>query len=80
MQTLLADWELERAEYEGKMLAQAEGTQSAEFWIARRIAQVQDAKTKEIIDRELRIISERICAGGDAIRLIGDLRKGIGAS
>ena len=77
MQTLLADWELERAEYEGKMLAQAEGTQ---IWIARRIAQVQDAKTKEIIDRELRIISERICAGGDAIRLIGDLRKGIGAS
>ena len=75
MQTLLTEWELERASYEGKVLAQAEGTQSAEFWIARRIAQVQDAKTKEIIDRELRIISGRIRAGGDAVRLIGDLRR-----
>ena len=78
MQTLLTERELEHASYEGKVLAQAEGTQSAEFWIARRIAQVQDAKTKKAIDSELRIISGRICAGGDAIRLIGGLRQELG--
>ena len=78
MQTLLTDRELEIAKYEGKTLAQAEGTQSAEFWIARRIAQVQDAKTKKAIDSELRIISGRIRAGGDAIRLIGGLRRELG--
>ena len=75
MQTLLTDRELERANYEGKVLAQAEGTQ---VWIPRRIAQVQDAKTKRAINSELRIISDRICAGGDAIQLIGDLRKKLG--
>ena len=78
MQTLLTDRELEIAKYEGKVLAQAEGAQSAEFWIPRRIAQVQDAKTKKAIDSELRGISERIHTGGDAIRLIGDLRKKLG--
>ena len=78
MQILLTEEELERAEYEGKVLAQAEGMQSAEFWIARRIAQVQDAKTKKAVDSELRMISDRIRAGGDAIRLIGDLRKELG--
>ena len=72
MQTLLTDRELEHAKYEGKVLAQAEG---AQIWIARRIAQLQDAKTKKAIDSELRMISGRICAGGDAIRLIGDLRR-----
>ena len=72
MQTLLTDQELEIGEYEGKTLAQAEGTQ---IWITRRIAQVQDAKTKKAIDSELRIISGRIRAGGDAVRLIGDLRR-----
>ena len=75
MQTLLTDQELEIGECEGKTLAQAEGTQSTEFWIARRIAQMQDAKTKKAIDSELRSTSVRICAGGDAIRLIGGLRK-----
>ena len=75
MQTLLTNRELERANYEGKVLAQAEGTLD---WIPRRIAQVQDAKTKKAIDSELRIISGRICAGGDAIRLIGGLRKELG--
>ena len=78
MQTLLTDQELEIAEYEGKTLAQAEGTQSAEFWIAKRITQLQDVKTKKAIGSELRMISERICAGEDAIRLIGDLRKELG--
>ena len=78
MQTLLTDRELEIAKYEGKTLAQAKGTQSVEFWIARRIAQVQNAKTKKAIDSELRSISERICAGGDATRLIGDLRRELG--
>ena len=72
MRTLLTDRELEHAKYEGKVLAQAEG---AQVWIARRIAQVQDAKTKKAIDSKLRIISERIRAGGNAIRLIGDLRR-----
>ena len=78
MQTLLTERESEHASYEGKVLAQAEGTQSVEFWIARRVAQMQDAKTKGAIDSELRIISDRICAGGDAIQLIGDLRKKLG--
>ena len=75
MQTLLTERELEHASYEGKVLTQVEGTQ---VWIARRIAQAQDAKTKKAIDSELRIISGRIRAGGDAIRLIGDLRRGLG--
>ena len=78
MQTLLTDRELEIAKYEGKTLAQAEGAQSAEFWIAKRIAQVQDAKTKKAIDSELRMISDRIRAGGNGIRLIGDLRQELG--
>ena len=78
MQTLLTEWELERASYEGKVLAQAEGTQSVEFWIAKRVAQMQDAKTKKVIDSELRSMSVRIRAGGDAIRLIGDLRRELG--
>ena len=78
MQTLLTDRELEIAKYEGKTLAQAEGTQSAEFWIARRIAQMQNVKTKKAIDSKLRIISEHIRAGGDAVRLIGNLRRELG--
>ena len=75
MQTLLTDRELEHAKYEGKVLAQAEGMLD---WIPRRVAQIQDTKTKKAIDIELRVISDRICAGGDAIRLIGDLRRELG--
>ena len=75
MQTLLTNRELERANYEGKVLAQAEGTLD---WIPRRIAQIQNEKTKKVIGSELRMLSDRIRAGGDAVRLIGDLRKKLG--
>ena len=75
MQTLLTNRELEHARYEGKVLAQADGTLD---WVPRRIAQVQDTKTRKAIDNELRMISDRIRAGGDAIRLIGDLRRELG--
>ena len=75
MQTLLTDRELERAKYEGKVLAQAEGTLD---WIPKRIAQMQDTKTKKTISSELRMLSDRIRVGGDAVRLIEALRRELG--